>query len=948
MFRAIIKRYWKLLFSILLVSAVGCASMAGLASGYLSLERSMTHYIRDYGYPDGVIQTAVTTRDKADLLRSLPGVSEVNTRLLGDTVMRSPSGRYLSVRAISFSDGDFQRFYFWQKADPGEKDTILLDYNFADDNGISAGDTVSVRVGDEYRSYLVEGIVSMPETLTVQPTQTSWGVNSDFGYIYVPIRLLEQENLEYTKSKETLEDKAEELEEKQQELDSNRKLLLEQQAELEQAEAVLQEKQAGLDAGIAETEAQQAQLDAAAEQIAAAEKELDEAYALQTIKQAELETAYTVLKTKQAVLDASYTLLKIKQAQLEAGIAEAEAQQAQLDAAAEQLAAGEKELDDACALLKTKQAELEAAYGELEDREGYQEFCNQFLLRFAPGTDRKETLEKTVRILEDEGTEIQYSFLYENSAIKDLVDATLQPVNTLTVLMPTIFFVTVLIVSFLFMSLIIRQSRREIGILRALGFSAGDIRLLFCKVNLPVSLGAIILGTLISIGIARYIGSEFESFFPLPFYENVFDTGNAVFSALLTVVVGQAATLSGTSLISRIQPSEAMSRQPPSSGKLSGFGRWLTRKAGPFTRYSIISLLRNKKRFIFSAFCLSASVMIIFASLSFIASKNAILTELFDKQIRYDCQVFLKDVPDQTFMEELEALDYVSETLQMGYYTSDISFQGHTETASVNALPEDTDMIRIFGIKDEPLSVPSEGILLEKHLAEELGAVPGDLVLVDGVRMEVAGISNQNVNRSQYISARQAEKLGEPTFRAILIRTEETDETAIREGERSVQALLAGRDDYRYCIFTRLFRKGTEKGFAFYDLAAWIIIGFAVLIGLIIVVNTMQTNLLEQKKELCVLRTLGFSHRFVSAKLFLQSLLYFVFSCIIGTPLGAVFAVTALRQLATKETEYPFASGIAECLLTAGLLFGCIVLSHLISSRSMKKWNIVEIVKEKE
>ena len=168
------------------------------------------------------------------------------------------------------------------------------------------------------------------------------------------------------------------------------------------------------------------------------------------------------------------------------------------------------------------------------------------------------------------------------------------------------------------------------------------------------------------------------------------------------------------------------------------------------------------------------------------------------------------------------------------------------------------------------------------------------------------------------------------------------------EGEHSVQALLAGRDDYLYCVFTRLFRNGTEKGFAFYDLAAWIIIGFAVLIGLIIVVNTMQTNLLEQKKELCVLRTLGFSHRFVSAKLFLQSLLYFVFSCIIGTPLGAVFAVTALRQLATKETEYPFASGIAEYLLTAGLLFGCIVLSHLISSRSMKKWNIVEIVKEKE
>jgi len=284
----------------------------------------------------------------------------------------------------------------------------------------------------------------------------------------------------------------------------------------------------------------------------------------------------------------------------------------------------------------------------------------------------------------------------------------------------------------------------------------------------------------------------------------------------------------------------------------------------------------------------------------------------------------------------------------MDYYTSEISYQGHTETASVNALPEDTGMIRIFGIRNEPLSVPSEGILLEKHLAAELGVVPGDLVLVDGVELEVAGISNQNVNRNQYISAHQAERLGEPTLRAILIRTEERDETAVVEGECSVQALLADRDEYLYCIFTRLFRDGMEKAFAIYDLASWIIIGFAVLIGLIVVVNTTQTNLLEQSKELSVLRTLGFSHRTVSRKLFLQSLLYFVFSCLIGTPLGVACARIALRQLATKEQEYPFASGITECLLTAGLVFGYILLSHLISSRSMKKWNIVEIVKEKE
>ena len=937
MFRAVIKKYWKLLLSILLVSAVGCVSMTGLTGGYLSLEQSLTHYIRDYGYPDGVIQTGITTRDRADRLRSLPGVAEVNTRLLGDTVMTAPSGRYLSVRAISFSGEDFQRLYYWQEKDPGEKDAICLEYNFAVDNGISAGDTVSVRVGQEYRDYLVAGIVSAPETLSVQPTQTAWGYNSDFGYIYVPLRLLAQEEeKEYLKSKGKLDSNAEQLEEKQQELDSGRKRFLEQQAELEKAGAALREKQAELDTAIAETGEQRAQLDDALEQLAAAEEELG--------------ADNPLVAAQRSVVDAAAALLEVKQAQLDAGIEEAASRQAQLDDAREQLAAGAKELDDAEAKLQEKRAELEDAYGELEEKEKeiFQVYCNQFLLRFTPDADREKTLAEAVRILESAVPGVQYSFLYENSPVQNRIDSVLRPVKTLTVLMPTVFFVTVLVVGFLFMSLIIRQSRREIGILRALGFTARDIRLLFCAVNLPVSLGAVLLGTLMSIGVSRYIGASFESYFPLPFYENVFDVRNAAFSALLTVVVGQAATLFGTSVISRILPAEAMSREIPSSAKVSRLGRFLTRKAGPFTRYSIISLLRNKKRFVFSVVCLSASVMIIFASLSFITSKNAILAELFGKQIRYDCQVFLKNMPDRAFMRELEALDYVSGTLQVDYYTADISFRGRTETASVNALPGDTDQIQIFGINGEPLSVPPEGILLEKHLAAELGAAPGDRVLVNGVELEVTGISNQNVNRSQYISARQAAKLGPPTFRGILIRAGETGKAAAEEGERSLQALLAGRDDYQYCVFTRLFRGGMEKAFALYDLAAWIIIGFAVLIGLIIVVNTMQTNLLEQKKELGVLRTLGFSHGIVSWKLFLQSLLYFVFSCVIGTPLGVAFARTALRQLATKEQEYPFASGIAECLVTAGLVFAYMLVSHLISSRSMKKWDIVEIVKDRE
>ncbi len=1213
MFRAILKKYWKLLLSILLVSALGCAMMTGLTSGYLSLEWSLTHYVRDYAYPDAVIQTAVTTRDQADRLRSLPGISEVNPRLIGDTIMKSPAGRYLSVRGKSYSDEDFQQFYYWDRIDPGEAEAVLLEYVFAVENGISAGDTISVRIGDTYRDYLVEGTVSMPETLVMQPTQAAWGDNSDFGYLYFPDRLLElEDNPDYENAKQELEEKAGELEEaetdareeyetalselqkaqdaldekrkelaegkesakdqqaaldsaqtelkeKQKELDSFRKSLRDQETELAQADALLREKQAELNAGIAQAEAQQAQLDDAADRIARGEQELEAAYALLSEKQAEvtaaeqeltekrqdtesklallfrvqtfLETLRRIIggetdccslcsrlrervrealqelppdsvfakarsvleqlkqdfdqeqleldsdpetekelredpdcvlkKLKERVLaaigfaeeciaalideaqagiaqiDAGFAALTEAREQIAQGYAQAEEKAAELEAGRQayaqgqsqiaaawqeiesgkqQLAAGyaqseqfhaellsyrnqldmyqseidrgdkelkeaqnefetalsdalsegekrigegQKELDrkseeadtawqEALTEFADLEEELRAARDELGEWEGYQEFCNQFLLRFTPDANRQETLEEAVRILEEEAPEVQDSFLYEDSRVKELIDSNLIPIKTLAVTMPIIFFTIVLIVGFLFMSLIVRQSRREIGILRALGFRAGDIRFLFCTVNLPVSLGAVLLGTLIGFFLSRFIGGSFQHSFPLPVYEYVTDVGNAVLSALLTVAAGQAATLFGSTVISRIQPSEAMSRQTPSSVKLSGSVRWLTRKASPFVKFSILSLLRNKKRFVFSVICLSASVMMILSSFTFLTSKNTILTKLFGQRLQYDCQVFLSEKPDASFLNSLSALDYVSEITPIGYYVSELSFHGPSETVSLIALPEDSDMIRVYGEDNAPCAIPPEGILLDKHLAEELGAVPGDLVLVDGTRLQVAGLSDQDMYRSQFISTRQAKELGEAPLHSILIRTDCTDPAAQEEGELSLLSLLSERKDYLYCIFTRIYQEGLEDTFALFDIAAWIVIAFSVLIGLVIVVNTSQTNLLEQKKEICLLRTLGFSHRQVSGNLFLQSVLHFAFSCVIGLPCGVWVAKILLDGLETKLREYPFANGFAEYLLTAGMVFGFVLLSHLICAHAVRKWDIVDTVKEKE
>ena len=74
----------------------------------------------------------------------------------------------------------------------------------------------------------------------------------------------------------------------------------------------------------------------------------------------------------------------------------------------------------------------------------------------------------------------------------------------------------------------------------------------------------------------------------------------------------------------------------------------------------------------------------------------------------------------------------------------------------------------------------------------------------------------------------------------------------------------------------------------------------------------------------------------------------FIFSCIIGLPIGIVIANYGLQQLSTSSREYVFANSIAEYIFTILLVLLYVIVSHIIAMNSMKKWDLVENVKDKE
>ena len=61
-----------------------------------------------------------------------------------------------------------------------------------------------------------------------------------------------------------------------------------------------------------------------------------------------------------------------------------------------------------------------------------------------------------------------------------------------------------------------------------------------------------------------------------------------------------------------------------------------------------------------------------------------------------------------------------------------------------------------------------------------------------------------------------------------------------------------------------------------------------------------------------------------------------------------LIAKYGLEKLSTSTREYIFANSINEYIFTIILVLAYVVISHFIAMSSMKKWDLVENVKDKE
>ena len=579
-------------------------------------------------------------------------------------------------------------------------------------------------------------------------------------------------------------------------------------------------------------------------------------------------------------------------------------------------------------------------------------FFNEILIDFIEGKEMDGVgfFNRLMEIAKEEGVEITeeqvkelkkniaYMTTYNDSEVIDTYRTALKAIDKISSLVPAAFFLVVLLVTALFLSQIIRQCRKDIGVLRALGERKRDITFIFVLLAIAVALISWAIGVGVGVGInaiANYAYGTALKLYPLSISINVpvvmISLGAMVF---VTVITSLFASLS----ISKVKPVEAMKALPPMNNKTPYLVRTVFKNSNITMKVSISQTLRNLRRYILSGLCLLASGMMIFVALSLELSKRTMINQLYGTRMNYDVQVYFDNLPSEGDIASYFDGDnnIVSKTL-IKYLPSEVKFNDKEETFLINGLKSDQDLIRVVSDYDDVIQIPSEGIILCYYHAYLLNANVGDTIIINDVPTEVKAISKQFLYQVSYMSFDIASS---PNERGSLL-AKVNDVNAFFEKYKN-------NEHVSYISFNEVIKQEYNDRLMAFTYSSYVLNAVSIVLGFLIVFNMMQTNLKEQKRTFSTIRTLGYQRSSISLSNLIMSLIQYLLAMTFAIPLGILLSKLLLNGISIPSQIFPFPHSVLMYVLSCVLVLVFLLISHFISMRSMKKWNLPECVKERE
>lgn len=536
-------------------------------------------------------------------------------------------------------------------------------------------------------------------------------------------------------------------------------------------------------------------------------------------------------------------------------------------------------------------------------------------------------------------------------------DSNVGKVGALAKIFPVFFFVVALLVALTTMTRLVEENRTQIGTLKALGYSNGQVLGEYLLYSLSSSILGCILG--FAVGFVLFpsaISSAYDMMFVVPKTVTPFRLDIVLWVAPVTIGSIIVATILACWNEFRACPAELVRPKAPAAGKriwLEHIG-FIWNHLNFTLKVTCRNLFRYKKRFFMTVIGVAGCSALLLTGFGVKDSVNDIVDKQFGEVYRYDLSILTNK--QNSYQEGSDLRDILDDNTKiskwLGFYeASGKVIVGDSEETIAICVPQDPSKLPDFITLQErksgkEVSFPTNGIVLTEKLCETLNIQVGDSLTienVDGLKGEttLAGITENYVTSYAYMS--------DSTYNQIFNKSVEYTTILcclvnVKQADDIVSEIMSDKDVI-YVTSVSSLKDSFNDSINSINGVVLVLILAAGLLCIVVLYNLTNVNICERRKELATIRVLGFHKREVEQYIFRETNLLSLFGTIVGLGIGIwlhsfVVRTVEVDQVMFGRNIYPQSYLYA---LLISMIFTLVV--NQIMKRQIHKVDMVEAMK---
>lgn len=575
---------------------------------------------------------------------------------------------------------------------------------------------------------------------------------------------------------------------------------------------------------------------------------------------------------------------------------------------------------------------------------------NEAVVRLAHGASSTAVIAALDRLLEPWGAVGAYG--REDQISNAFVSSEIDQLRTMSKVLPPIFLLVAAFLVNVVVSRLIATERNEIGLMKAFGYSDVDVAAHYLKLVAIVALLGLAIGVALGTWMGRALAGVYTDYFSFPLFVFRLDPGVFAVVVLVTAAAVGGGAAAAVRRAARLEPAAAMTPpSPPDYSRAAGSAVTGLTLLDQQTRMVLRQIVRFPGRAAFTVAGVAVSGALLIGTLFFLDAMQEMIRIYFSVANRYDVQVtFAEPRSTSAYFELLRAPG----VLHAEPYRSVPARlrSGHLqERAAVTGQPLDASLSRMVDTDRNAVVPPPGGLVLSRDLADKLHVSAGDVLEVDvtegrrpTLNVPITSVTTTFIGSGVRMLLEDLNSLlkeGEVISGANLLVDESAVEALYKDLKESPAIAGVALQRVAQRNFTELMDQNIGR-------SVWIYTGFAALIAIGVVYNTVRISFAERERELASLRVLGFTRGEVSYILLGEIAFLTLAALPIGAALGTGLAWSLAQAMSSELFRLPFVIHAGTFGYAALVIVVVTAVSALLVRRQLDRMDLVGVLKSRD